>query len=195
MPAPRPQSSPRRAGCPRSSVKSSQAFTLIELLVVIAIIAILASLLLPALSRAQNQAKKTSCVSNLHQMGIAITMYADEHENKLPAAEEMPSLPVNPTNVLPRICDLLGHYVGNSSNLFKCSMDNVGYFKREGSSYEWNYVFNSKLINNPVVGGGRFRVTFAPEKAPLMFDYENFHPGGTNGMKNVIFADGHVAPL
>ncbi len=60
------------------------AFTLIELLVVIAIIAILAAMLLPALSNAKNRASRVSCTNNLRQLGLALAMYADGAEDKLP---------------------------------------------------------------------------------------------------------------
>src|SRR5437870_8745786 len=68
--------------CPTHRRK--QAFTLIELLVVVAIIAILASILLPALAKAKDKGRAARCLSNTRQIGLSLVMYANDSEDKLP---------------------------------------------------------------------------------------------------------------
>jgi len=78
----------------------ARAFTLVELLVVIAIIAILAALMLPALASARERGRRTVCLSNMRQIGIAIQMYAQENDGRIPYGPKAPPF-TNPSNFYP----------------------------------------------------------------------------------------------
>jgi prepilin-type N-terminal cleavage/methylation domain-containing protein/prepilin-type processing-associated H-X9-DG protein len=168
------------------------AFTLIELLVVIAIIGILAALLLPVLSRSKETARSTACLSNLHQIGIALQIYVQENDNHMPFMRDIsPDTNAVPTNALPGIQQVLAQPLGNP-DVLRCPSDDQRLFEITGSSYSWNSLLNGqdadhlKLFNRP----------FEPHQVPVVFDKDAFHRArDPNKGVNYLYADGHIKNL
>jgi prepilin-type N-terminal cleavage/methylation domain-containing protein/prepilin-type processing-associated H-X9-DG protein len=195
----------------RSTVRSSRAFTLIELLVVIAIIAILAAILFPVFAQAREKARSAGCASNLKQVGLAWTMYAQDYDEKtLPWAPGTLNIGTNTV----WLQDLLQPYSKNRL-VFTCPSD--------GSKQLFSYWRNAYL--DRWSGGdqkGCASVSAAalaevqyPASTPLMCDGPGNkgwntwslppdHPLQTNktwstgdskrhsGAGNYVFVDGHV---
>ena len=171
---------------------SAAAFSLIELLVTVAIIAILAALIVPALGRAKESGRATSCRGNLHQIGLALQMYVDANNNTLPVMYDAPlDTNVMATNNLPNMDIVLKTELGNT-NVLRCPSDFAGIFQLTGSSYGWNSLLNGQNANHLVVMG----MNFNPHAIPVFFDKENFHAlRGANKAVNYLYADGHIKNL
>lgn len=129
------------------------AFTLIELLVVIAIIAILASMLLPALARAKESGKRISCVNNMRQLGLSMQLYMDDNEGLQPARQ------INPGGSWPTqlrdyykdlkilVCASDLNPLGNSS-----ANSNEDRAPRSYILNGWNDHFDAQGISFPLLG-------------------------------------------
>ena len=173
-------------------MKSTPGFTLVDLLVVTAIIAVLASLLLPALGRANRSARSAACLSNLHQIGLALDLYVQDNGDHLPSCAELPTVNTN----LPSISAMLGPCL-QAKAVFQCPEDRT-IFPTEQTSYEWNMFLNGASYDDPqdwspvtqaiveLVFGGTLNT-------PLCGDAAAFHPAeGIWTGKNALYFGGRV---
>jgi len=173
----------------RRAPASAAAFTLLELLVVMAIIGILAAVLLPVLSRGKESGRVAACQGNLHQIGVALTVYVDENQNLMPTMYDQP-LTNAPTN-LPVINVVLAAQLG-SPQVLRCPSDNARIFELTGSSYAWNSLVNGQNADRLQV----LNLSLTPTRIPLVFDKQSFHAAlGSKHAVNYLYADGHIKNL
>lgn len=148
-----------------------RGFTLVELLVVIAIIATLAGIGLPLFRSMRGRSQEAACLNNLRSLGVAVQSYIQEHQDRLP---EMAQGRVSKTEETPVLETILLPYL-ESPDAFHCPAD-VKQFSKTGSSYFWNSTQNGKLVSQLSI----FGINDRPDKVPLIYDKEAWHPNKVN---------------
>lgn len=186
-------------------VKTRHAFTLLELLVAAAIIAVLAALLLPALSQAREKSRRTACSSNLRQINLSLRLYSDDWSESLPV---LPDPNPYPNGVGAYYKQLVKGYLGLSGpaspneTLFTCPSDQL--IRTQLTHAFTSFTFDGYEVRPgalPRITGKKFCSIPRPARAVLVGEYPAFwggswHPllrGASPGARdNLTFIDGHA---
>ena len=189
-----------------------RGFTLVEILTVMGIIAVLAAILFPVVATARRRALHATCLSNLSQIGKAISLYATDHDDRMPYAPspshkkivveggqifDPPALDAVAAS-LPDVRTPLAPY-GATQTVFVCPMDQVSRLLLDEGGHKPTWVEECGASYNYddkyAFAGGLFAGSPRPSEHPIAWDIEGFHSDANAPSYNAVFADLHVKAL
>jgi len=142
---------------------------------------------LPVFARAKESGRATVCLSNLHQIGLALQVYVQDNNNRMPAMRDKS---LTTTNELPSPDLVLSNHLGNVAVLH-CPSDNQHLFEQTGSSYSWNSTLNDQDADHLHTFDWK-----DPHEVWLLLDKDRFHAArGAAKAVNWLYADGHIKNL
>ncbi len=184
---------------PRRTRQRNSAFTLVELLVVIGIIALLISVLLPALARARDAANSVKCLSNMRQAGLAVTFYVNENKGRWLPPYRVPEATPNYVplgsasgwNSAPYFYTWLsGHYFKEDPRMWICPSDR--YILNDTLGTQWR-LYSKVKDNKCSYLMNRDAPQFTTVRYGPPFDHVYFNPRPIKGIKNptklIVFAE------
>jgi prepilin-type N-terminal cleavage/methylation domain-containing protein/prepilin-type processing-associated H-X9-DG protein len=177
----------------------ARAFTLVELLVVISVIALLMGILVPVLGKARASASRTTCKSNLRQIGVAFRAYLDDNRDIMPPACDYPwyITDTNDPGYRPPITKFLGPLL-QEPKVFICKadIDKKYYLRVGGTSYQYHGQGPGGLGGQSISSSFPAQMGVKERNINVMNDFDTFHgTAGKSGARNYLYADWHVGDL
>lgn len=159
-----------------------RGFTIIEILVVVAIIGVLIALAIPLISAAKGRANSAACLNRLRVLGVGLSLYAADHQQRLPP---LAAGRTSRTEEIPVIDNTINQYIDGTPDVFRCPADDH-IAAESGTSYYWNSVLSGQSL-----AGLNFLGIPDTSKIPVIMDKEGWHKHSDRKV-NYLFADGHA---